>query len=79
MKVWIDKQGGTHYHKEFCPLIVKESPLVSRLPIVNFHYEIIQHRLRGNSLMGYHDIIVEENRYSPCPICFGHRSENHVE
>jgi hypothetical protein len=60
MKVWIDKQGGTHYHKEDCKMI--GAP---------YHYEPIERRLRGNSLMGYRDIIVDGKRYSHCPMCFG--------
>jgi hypothetical protein len=72
MKVWIDKQGGTHYHKEFCPIVVNDSPLVDRLPPVQFHYENIVRQLRGNIFDGWRDIIVDGNRYSSCPICFRH-------
>ena len=69
MKVWIDKQGGTHYHKEGCPVTIPmQNGVLLAIPM---HYEPIERRLRGNNLMGYRDIIVDGKRYSPCPICFG--------
>jgi len=80
MKVWIDKQGGTHYHKETCEDVRrsieyrktgKVIPSSLGLPPLIFHYEPIERRLRGNSLMGYRDIVVDGKRYSYCPMCFG--------
>ena len=66
MKIWIDKHGGMHYHKADCRIIKSKTPPI--LP-----YEEIQYRLRGNSLFGYRDIIVDGKRYSSCPFCFGHK------
>jgi len=73
MKIWIDKQGGTHYHKADCKMIEPMPRTTGSLTPINFHYEEIEHRLRGNSLMGYRDIIVDGLRYSSCPMCFGYR------
>jgi hypothetical protein len=42
MKVWIDKQGGTHYHKADCKMIGKP-----------FRYEEIEHRVRTFTLSVY--------------------------
>ena len=70
MKLWIDKQGGTHYHKEGCK-IIQPPNLKTLLTQITFHYGPIERRLRGNSLMGYRDIIVDGKRYSHCPMCFG--------
>jgi len=44
MKVWIDKQGGTHYHKEDCAMIKGETvslrgEAITKLPPIKFHYE----------------------------------------
>jgi hypothetical protein len=66
MKVWIDKQGGLHYHKADCKMIGKP-----------YHYEEIEHRIRRNKLIlrnmfgEYQNIIVDKRRYHPCPLCFG--------
>ena len=74
MKVWIDKQGGTHYHKADCKMIL---PIKNgRLPQIAFHYEEIEHRIRHfRCSKEYADIIVDGNRYWACPICFGHKRE----
>jgi hypothetical protein len=65
MKVWIDKQGGTHYHKENCKMIGKP-----------FRYEEIEHRVRTFAPLfphEYREIIVDNRRYHPCPMCFGEK------
>ena len=68
MKIWIDKQGGTHYHKEGCPMI---KPLPnSKLPPITYHYELIVRQIRLCNY-GWRDIIVDGSRYSYCPLCFG--------
>ena len=59
MKVWIDKQGGTHFHKENCQIV--KSPM--------FHYEPVEKRLRLYTEFGhrmYHNIRVDGKLYSPC-------------
>jgi len=67
MKVWIDKQGGTHYHKADCEMIGKPH-----------HYEEIEHQLRKipapyRKMFGiYANIVVDHKIYEPCPVCFGH-------
>ena len=87
MKVWIDKQGGTHYHKETCEDVKrsieyqntgKVIPSSLGLPPLIFHYEPIEHRLfriDTNSASSPHkeyaNIIVDGKRYSYCPMCFG--------
>ena len=73
MKVWIDKQGGMHYHREDCRMLKSIPPTKTRLNPIQFHYEPIDRQLRGNSLFGYKDIIVDGNHYSSCPICFEQR------
>jgi len=61
MEVWIDKQGGRHYHKADCPM-VKDG---------KFHYESIERRLRLHKHFNIpRDIIVDHKRYMPCPGCF---------
>ena len=61
MKVWIDKQGGTHYHKEGCPTLLGKLTLkLQELQIGNDIGE------RGLSIYPWGEI------YYPCPICFGH-------
>jgi hypothetical protein len=64
MKVWIDKQGGTHYHKADCKMIEKP-----------YHYEEIEHKVRRLG-MPYHKeygrIMVDKKLYYPCPMCFGY-------
>ena len=70
MKVWIDKQGGTHYHKEGCKMT--QDP--------KFHYEAIEHKVRRLG-MPYHKeygrIMVDKKLYYPCPICF--RDSSRIE
>jgi hypothetical protein len=72
MKVWIDKQGGKHYHKEDCKIVAETKNIkVEQI----FHYEPIEHQIRRYHLVynkDYTDIIVDGKRYHPCPICFGH-------
>ena len=66
MKVWIDKQGGTHYHKEGCKMI--GAP---------YHYEPFEHTIRKipvrfRKMFGeYRNITIDHKRYMPCPLCFG--------
>jgi hypothetical protein len=72
MKVWIDKQGGTHYHKKNCKMI---RPIVNgKLPQIKFHYKPIEHKVRRLG-MPYHKeygrIMVDKKLYYPCPMCFG--------
>jgi len=84
MKVWIDKQGGTHYHKASCVMITPHiwiqhgKVIPETLPPINFHYEEIEHKIRLNAYTTpkeihgeYQHIIVDGKRYIPCPICFG--------
>ena len=69
MKIFIDKHGGLHYHKESCDLIQRKTP-----PI--FPYEPIIHRVRKYGLLKeYGNIVVDGRYYSPCPYCFGHGGE----
>lgn len=64
MKVWIDKQGGRHYHKENCAM-VKDTL---------FSYQPIEKRLRidakhcGRTF--YRAIKVDGKVYHMCPGCF---------
>ena len=64
MKVWIDRQGGRHYHKENC-VMVKEP---------RFSYQPIEKKLRidarRNGQLFYRDIKVDGKVYRMCPGCF---------
>jgi hypothetical protein len=62
MKLWIDKQGGRHYHKEGCKMIGYP-----------YHYEPVVKQPRRNKYGEWRDIIVDGKRYSYCPICFGYK------
>ena len=59
MKIWIDKQGGRHYHKEDCPM-VKE-------PV--YHYEPIEVGEETAQIMAK-GIYISGKTYMPCPGCF---------
>ena len=73
MKVWIDKQGGTHYHKEDCEMLKPFPPTDNKLLArMQFHYEGIERQLRKDKFGWWQDIIVDGKRYGMCPICFGH-------
>jgi hypothetical protein len=73
VKIWIDKQGGMHYHKENCKMI---QPIVKgKLPQIKFHYEVIEHKVRRLGMpchKEYGRIMVDKKLYNPCPICFGY-------
>ena len=79
MKVWIDKQGGTHYHKEDCPMIKGETvslrgEAITKLPPIKFHYEEINHIIRHRRGFFHKElaaILIENKIYYPCPMCFG--------
>ena len=82
MKVWIDKQGGTHYHKEGCQIIrptleyQKFGKVITeyKLPPIIFHYEPIEHKVRRLGMpygKEYGRIMIDKKLYYPCPICFG--------
>jgi len=61
MQVWIDKQGGRHFHKKDCPM-AQEPP---------YHYEPIKRRITYHKHFNIpRDIIHEHKRYMPCPRCF---------
>ena len=79
MKVWIDKNGGTHYHKEGCKMIQPPN-LKTLLTQITFHYEPIEHKVRRLG-MPYHKeygrIMVDKKLYYPCPICF--RDSSRIE
>lgn len=62
MKVWIDKHGGMHYHKEGCQAIqAKVNP-------PHFKYEEVKQDLRGLGVK-----YIEGRWYRPCPLCFGEK------
>jgi len=81
MKVFIDKHGGYHYHKEDCPLIQPSliymqtgKPPKRKLTQLVFPYEPIQHRIRKYGLLKiYGAIVVDGIRYAACPFCFGEK------
>jgi uncharacterized protein YlbG (UPF0298 family) len=66
MKIWLDKHGGMHYHKEGCKFTQVKHP--------NSEYEEVEHKVRqlGN-VKGhqYTRIKVDDRYYMPCPLCFG--------
>ena len=67
MKIWIDKQGGTHYHKRNCPLIRFDVP-----PLSSLYREItIGNDIpkRGLKIYPWGKV------YSPCPVCFTQEEE----
>lgn len=69
MKVWIDKQERTHYHKGGCPMI---KPLPdSKLPPITYHYELIVRQIRRNKYGELQNIWVDGSRYIHCTLCFG--------
>jgi hypothetical protein len=84
MKVWIDKQGGLHYHKESCEIpkgaiVSLSGKKIVKLPPIKFHYEeithIIRHRKSPHRNVKFNEfapILIENKVYYPCPICFGH-------
>ena len=64
--VWIDKQGGSHYHHDFCPM-VKEP---------RYHYEPIKRRMKFNYNIVYPNYIVVDNKmYNPCACIYGVRGK----
>ena len=66
MKVWIDKQGGSHYHLYDC--VMRADPM--------FHYEPVEKRLRPYTEFGrrmYHDIRVDGKTYRMCDCMIGER------
>jgi hypothetical protein len=70
MKVWIDKQGGMHYHKADCKMI----DYVDNANALPFRYEEIEHQIRRYHLIynrNYPSIKVDGKWYAPCPMCFG--------
>ena len=62
MKVWIDKQGGTHYHKEDCPIILTELPPHLHYQAITIGNKVVE---RGLNIYPWGKTI------SPCPMCFG--------
>jgi len=70
MKVWIDKQGGNHYHKQKCLMLINTP----------YHYEEVEHRIMRElqlylySEYCYKPAIIDNKRYYPCPICFKGRN-----
>ena len=66
MKIWIDKHGGMHYHKEGCKVMDVKHPNSPG------HEEIV-HRIRKMKYWDdYNDIVVDGKKYMRCPICFGY-------
>lgn len=57
MKVWIDKEGGRHFHKEHCPMV--NDPM--------FHYEAVEVEKENLQVKG---ILIEGKLYVPCLACF---------
>ena len=57
MKVWIDKQGGTHYHKEFCRMITPQ-----------YHYEPVE--VSDTIIQHLSDVRIDKQLYYPCPLCY---------
>ena len=88
MKIWIDKQGGAHYHKETCQIPKGEvaslsDEVITKLPSIKFRYEEIAHIIRHRrspyhnvKLNKFGPILIENKIYYPCPICFGHGGRN---
>ena len=64
MIIYIDKQGGRHYHKSGCKMI--DDP--------KFNYEAVNKEIRKNNKYSdnYRNIRVDGKLYFPCPLCFGH-------
>lgn len=63
---WIDKQGGSHYHKEDCPMI--KDP--------KYHYKpITRTKPRRPDKHGWGLTRIKEGGqyYMMCPACFGRR------
>ena len=63
---WIDKKGGSHYHKGGCPMI--QDP--------RFRYKPITRTLpRIHTLDGYGLTRIREGGkyYNPCPACYGQK------
>jgi len=61
MKVWVDKQGGSHFHSENCWMVKDPEP--------HYHYESVEKRLRTYIAFGrrmYHDIRVDGKTYRMC-------------
>lgn len=54
MKVWVDKQGGTHYHKEDCGMT--KDP--------KFHYEPVE--VSEELVKLRRGILIHGQRYTPC-------------
>lgn len=60
MKIWIDKDGGNHYHREECRMIDRPS------------YEELERQLKSVGLSReWAAIKVDKRKYYPCPVCFG--------
>jgi len=56
MKVWLDENGGRHYHQQGCPLIDKR--------YIEIEAEVIKH-----SEIDWEDIEYKEIIYRACPFC----------
>lgn len=59
---WIDKRGGSHYHKCDCMMI--KDP--------RFRYEKVErnHKRTKNNLFGLNRIREDGKYYIPCPVCW---------
>ena len=68
MKVWLDKQGELHYHKADCPILLTELPPHLKYQELKIGNDIGE---RGLNIYPWGDT------YSPCPICFGNRKNDH--
>jgi hypothetical protein len=59
MKIWIDKHGGIHYHKEGCWAIDPKFP-----------YEEVEQNFQGLGVK-----YIDGRWYRPCPFCFGDKRD----
>jgi len=70
MKLWIDKQGGFHYHN------CKDCEAIKYTVEYQSGYEEIERKVRRTGMpygKQYGRIKVDGKYYIPCPICIGSR------
>jgi hypothetical protein len=66
IELWIDKQGGSHYHKSDCEMV--KDP--------HFHYEPIKRLAKFNRGIVYpRFIVVDKKMYYPCACVSEKRGE----
>ena len=68
MKIFIDKHGGMHYHREDCRVVIDRNP-IDGMSFGNYEGVEVAHLWKQNG--EWCSITVDGGWYFPCPFCFG--------